>query len=368
MYFTFRGNQRVREEILARDIGTVPWARRERKMVWWNTCEGPKGKWNSVAKNTCIDLDETGHPIFKGVSAMNRGVLKRRKNERIHFHCGNFKRWNSLFQLIHSANQLSISRSSSNLEVYSTVPKETEPISEKFVTSEASVNTETPKRVHSEEEWNSLVGSGQVHACLCGERDMLQSSSKTWTCMDGFGGLTPSCREDSRLRGEAGSNNFLVQLQKELWLDQCYNLLWWKFVGNYEFEMEILSSTRSGKISWVEEWIAMWTKYLFQSRDTTTSAKIWLQKEAVENTEPCPTEWRQSGTEETRATSRVGVQKKRYATHSKHNSHQGKKVEVVLELKGHHTPLNPTMSMFRNDITTLRSRRKRFWWSDALGT
>ena len=114
-----------------------------------NTCEGPKGSGNSAAKHM-HRFDETGHPIFKGVRAMNRGVKKRRTNKCIHL-TAETSNVELLFQLIHSANQLSIYGAAA---IWSGQhgPKETEAISEKFVTSEASVNTETPKRVHSQEE------------------------------------------------------------------------------------------------------------------------------------------------------------------------------------------------------------------------
>ena len=58
---------------------------------------------------------------------------------------------------------------------------------------------------------------------------------------------------------------FLVQLQKELWLDQRYNLLWCKFVGQLWKVIEFPSQTRSGKIfgfCWVEAYI--WCIHLFQ--------------------------------------------------------------------------------------------------------
>ena len=150
MHFTFRRNQRVREEILARTLGG-PWTRRGRKMVWWIYVKAQR-KWNSVAKHMHQRFEETGHPIFKGVSAMNRGVKKRRTNKCTIHLTAETSNVELLFQLICSANQFSI---------YGAVatwsgqhgPKETELISEKFVKSEESVNTETLKSVHSHKKW-----------------------------------------------------------------------------------------------------------------------------------------------------------------------------------------------------------------------
>ena len=161
---------------------------------------------------------------------------------------------------------------------------------------------------------------------------------------DGFGGLTPSCREDSRLRGEAGPTISWCNCRRNCdWTsatiyygENLWEIMNWN--GN-----SFLDSFREN--SWVEEWIAMWTKYLFQSRDTTTSAKIWLQKEQLKIRNLVL----QNG--DNLALRKLVLQaewesRRSGMPHSKHNSHQGKKVEVVLELKGHHTPLNPTMSMF----------------------
>ena len=129
-----------------KDIGrSLDQARKKNGMV--NTCPRPKGKWNSVAKHMHQRFEETGHPIFKGVSAMNRGVLRRKNKCTIHF-TAETSNVELLFPT-HSAIQLSIYGA---VAIWSGQhgPKETELISEKFVTSEASVNTETPKRVHSQ--------------------------------------------------------------------------------------------------------------------------------------------------------------------------------------------------------------------------
>ena len=54
-----------------------------------------------------------GHPVFKSMSALSRGVRRRIKGrETIHF---NADAWNTkFFRIIHSANQLSIYGAVSN--------------------------------------------------------------------------------------------------------------------------------------------------------------------------------------------------------------------------------------------------------------
>ena len=51
---------------------------------------------------------ESGHPVFKSVSAVSRGILKRKNNsDTIHF-TADASNTELLFRTIHSANQLSI--------------------------------------------------------------------------------------------------------------------------------------------------------------------------------------------------------------------------------------------------------------------
>ena len=57
---------------------------------------------------------ETGHPIFIGISALNRGVLKRRQNKSIIHFNGESTNTELLFQTIHSATQLRIYGAATN--------------------------------------------------------------------------------------------------------------------------------------------------------------------------------------------------------------------------------------------------------------
>ena len=55
-----------------------------------------------------LHYKETGHPAFRGISALNRGVLKREGGRcTIHF-TAEVSNTELLFRTIHSANQLSI--------------------------------------------------------------------------------------------------------------------------------------------------------------------------------------------------------------------------------------------------------------------
>ena len=50
---------------------------------------------------------ETGHPVFESSSALSRGILKKRGKNTIHFN-EDSTNTELLFQIIHSAKQLSI--------------------------------------------------------------------------------------------------------------------------------------------------------------------------------------------------------------------------------------------------------------------
>ena len=90
---------------------------------------------------------------------MSRGVLKRVKSqETIHF-TAETPNTELLFQIIHSANQFSMYGAVRSWSGQPS-PNETEPILEKFVTSEKSVNTVTLKSVSSQ-EISSLVDSAR---------------------------------------------------------------------------------------------------------------------------------------------------------------------------------------------------------------
>ena len=46
----------------------------------------PGGKWNSNATQMVDRFKDTGHPVFKSISALSRGILKKKNNrDTIHF-------------------------------------------------------------------------------------------------------------------------------------------------------------------------------------------------------------------------------------------------------------------------------------------
>ena len=67
-----------------------------------------EGKWNSTAVVMLDIFKESGQPIFRGISALNRGVLKRKGGRCTGQLTAELTNTELLFRTIHSANQLSI--------------------------------------------------------------------------------------------------------------------------------------------------------------------------------------------------------------------------------------------------------------------
>ena len=76
---------------------------------WYETCVyKPEGKWNQQADQMIASFAQSGHPVFRGTSALSRGTLKRKPGRNtLHFTAdsGNI---DLIMRTTRSANQLSI--------------------------------------------------------------------------------------------------------------------------------------------------------------------------------------------------------------------------------------------------------------------
>ena len=64
------------------------------------------GKWDLRASQMVGNFENSGHPVFQGVSPLGRGILKKRNDrETIHFN-GEYGKSNFLYRIVHAANQL----------------------------------------------------------------------------------------------------------------------------------------------------------------------------------------------------------------------------------------------------------------------
>ena len=68
-----------------------------------------KGKWDFIATQMVGRFRETGHPRFKIISAVSRGIQKRKGGrDTTHFNADS-SNTELMFRTVHSANQLSAS-------------------------------------------------------------------------------------------------------------------------------------------------------------------------------------------------------------------------------------------------------------------
>ena len=81
--------------------------------TWYGDSHERQGQWDLPENKMVQQFEETGHPIFTDISALNLRALKRRQKSTIHF---NETSTNTelLFQTIHSATQLRIYGAATN--------------------------------------------------------------------------------------------------------------------------------------------------------------------------------------------------------------------------------------------------------------
>ena len=83
MCFKFRNSQELREEILA---GALAFLGLVSEKQWYENQSYPReGKWQATVGQMVDRFEESGHPVFKSVSPLARGILRRKNNkETIH--------------------------------------------------------------------------------------------------------------------------------------------------------------------------------------------------------------------------------------------------------------------------------------------
>ena len=73
-----------------------------------------EGKWDSTATQMVERFKDTRHPVFKSISALSRGIMKKKHNrDTIHFNA-DASNTELLFRIVHSVNQLRIYGAVSN--------------------------------------------------------------------------------------------------------------------------------------------------------------------------------------------------------------------------------------------------------------
>ena len=68
----------------------------------------PEENWDSTATQMVKRFKESGHPVFKSISALSRGLLKRKNDTDTTHVTVDASNSELLYQTVHSANQLCI--------------------------------------------------------------------------------------------------------------------------------------------------------------------------------------------------------------------------------------------------------------------
>ena len=76
---------------------------------WYGTKNyKPEGQWNSTADVMVANFEDSGHPVFRASSALDRGFLKKKGGKCTIHISADPSNAELLFRRINSANQLSI--------------------------------------------------------------------------------------------------------------------------------------------------------------------------------------------------------------------------------------------------------------------
>ena len=79
----------------------------EKKWYGSNTYK-PNGEWDDVAEQMLLNFSESGHPVFRGTSALVRGTLRSKEGGKLSVHfCGDPETVEVVFRTAISVNQLS---------------------------------------------------------------------------------------------------------------------------------------------------------------------------------------------------------------------------------------------------------------------
>ena len=119
---TVRGERGNTEKCITNSVTVTNYARRFLLGRWWSfmgpgsekkwcgTCsDKPDGKWDRTDESMMLNFAESGHPIFRATSALERGELRSKENGKksIHFD-GSEETIELILRTIISVNQLSI--------------------------------------------------------------------------------------------------------------------------------------------------------------------------------------------------------------------------------------------------------------------
>ena len=211
---------------------------------WYGTISfKPDGQWNSVVSSMVQGFEETGHPIFKGISALRRGNLKRKQYKDTMLFNVDSSNTELLFRIIHSASQLSILKQT----LKEVRPQEVNsPVHTPKDDQQASGNRlrDTLQRLEKQD-------TETLFAWVCGvavfvRRVYFGMSYKNYS----WGGRTPACSEYTHPREHTNSIIYSA-IPGNTTIGPVLQVHMVNFLDNYGIEIEILSTATPDRIPWV---------------------------------------------------------------------------------------------------------------------
>ena len=232
---------------------------------WFGTLSfKPDGKWDSAASSMVQRFAETYHPIFKGISALSRGILKRKQNrDTIHFNADSSRTQNSYFEsftqqissvcteqcLIGGKNSVKMARNRDfKFETSEQTLKEVRPQEEDSpVQTPRDDQRASGNRLRDTLQRFEKLNTETQFARVCGAAAFWELVSvgmryKTVPDVDDdFGGRTPECREYTHPREHTNSRVYAA-IPGNTIIGPVLQVHMIKFLDNYGVEIQIPST------------------------------------------------------------------------------------------------------------------------------
>ena len=98
-------------KVLARRFGIGQWSfigpGSEKK--WYSSERSPQGAWDDIAAKMLLEFAQSGHPTFRAMTPLSRGILKSKGHGKLSIHfAADVDTVDSIYRIILSVNQLSV--------------------------------------------------------------------------------------------------------------------------------------------------------------------------------------------------------------------------------------------------------------------
>ena len=340
LYFEFGKSHEILEEILAKTLDVLG---RGLEKKWYATLSyTPEGKWDSGFKGT-------GHPVLKSISALRRGILKKKNGrDTIHFNA-DASNTELTFRNIHSVSQLSIHGAVANwceqfglTEEEAGKERQKESVIKGVLTSvksqEVKLLVSRPKRVSGSSLREKNRTSSRWHrqfTRVCelalfrhqvSPGDELTKLDLTRTTVLG---RSFYYAENTRFLEWTHNPESLQQFLEEQILDQSLKSRSWKFLTKTDLKLQFHDPTvRNGHLMlwFTEDRVCSWKKSTFPMpySDPVQNYSLNFRKQKERNVRPIVSS--HTSNKDTGANSQLSFQPS-VPFHAKNHSYEREKVE-----------------------------------------